>query len=66
MSYPELASMARDLLTIHVSSVASKSALSTGKKVITPCRSSLNPETVEALVCLQDWVRAKDKGLYMF
>ena len=37
VSYPELASMARDLLTIHVSSVASKSALSTGKKVITPC-----------------------------
>jgi len=62
MSYPELASMARDLLIIPVSSVASESAFSIGKKVITPCRCSVNPETEEALVCLQDWVRAKDIG----
>ena len=30
-----------------------------GKKVITPLRSSLKPKTVQAVVCLDDWMRAK-------
>ncbi|TYG79882.1 hypothetical protein ES288_D02G172800v1 [Gossypium darwinii] len=37
----------------------SKSAFSMGKKVITPLRSSLKPKTVQAVVCLDDWMRAK-------
>jgi hypothetical protein len=59
VSYPDLTNMARDLLTIPVSLVASESAFSIGKKVITPSRSSLNPEAVEALVCLQDCMCSK-------
>ncbi|MBA0877527.1 hypothetical protein Goshw_016222, partial [Gossypium schwendimanii] len=30
-----------------------------GKKVITPLRSLLKPKTVQAVVCLDDWMRAK-------
>ncbi|XP_016665500.1 uncharacterized protein [Gossypium hirsutum] len=38
---------------------SSESAFSMGKKVITPLRSSLKPKTVQAVVCLDDWMRAK-------
>ncbi|KMS98808.1 hypothetical protein BVRB_3g068830 [Beta vulgaris subsp. vulgaris] len=55
--FPELSKMARDLLTIPVSTVASESAFSLGGKIISPTRSSLKPKTVQALVCVQDWRR---------
>ncbi|XP_010271391.1 PREDICTED: zinc finger BED domain-containing protein DAYSLEEPER-like [Nelumbo nucifera] len=57
--YPELASMARDILTIPISTVASEFAFSIGKKVINPWRSSLKSKTIQALVCLEDWLRAQ-------
>ncbi|KAG8472915.1 hypothetical protein CXB51_034804 [Gossypium anomalum] len=57
--YNELSLLARDLLAIPISAVASESAFSMGKKVITPLRSSLKPKTVQAVVGLDDWMRAK-------
>ncbi|KAI8527426.1 hypothetical protein RHMOL_Rhmol12G0074500 [Rhododendron molle] len=51
--YPIVSQMARDVLAIPVSMVASKSAFSTGRRVIDPYRSSLSPKTVEALICTQ-------------
>ncbi|TYG49799.1 hypothetical protein ES288_D10G123200v1 [Gossypium darwinii] len=57
--YNELSLLARDLLAIPISTVASESAFSMGKKVITPLRSSLKPKTVLAVVCFDDWMRAK-------
>ncbi|TYJ42150.1 hypothetical protein E1A91_A03G068800v1 [Gossypium mustelinum] len=57
--YNELSLLARDLLAIPISAVASESAFSMGKKVITPLKSSLKPKTVQAIVCLDDWMRAK-------
>ncbi|TYG94373.1 hypothetical protein ES288_A11G184100v1 [Gossypium darwinii] len=57
--YNELSLLARDLLAIPISTVASESAFSMGKKVITPLRSSLKPKTVQAVVSLDDWMRAK-------
>ncbi|XP_052489394.1 uncharacterized protein LOC128042421 isoform X2 [Gossypium raimondii] len=38
---------------------SSESTFSMCKKVITPLRSSLKPKTVQATVCLDDWMRAK-------
>ncbi|MFQ6669140.1 hypothetical protein Gotur_034501, partial [Gossypium turneri] len=46
----ELSLLARDLLAIPTSTVASESAFSMGKKVITPLRSLLKPKTVQAVV----------------
>ncbi|KAK8320357.1 hypothetical protein V6Z12_A12G031900 [Gossypium hirsutum] len=57
--YNELSLLACDLLAIPISTVASESTFSMGKKVITPLRSSLKPKTVQAVVCLDDWMRAK-------
>ncbi|TYG74062.1 hypothetical protein ES288_D04G152600v1 [Gossypium darwinii] len=57
--YNELSLLAHDLLIIPISTVAFESAFSMGKKVITPLRSSLKPKTVQAVVCLDDWMRAK-------
>lgn len=58
--YPALARMAHDLLAVPASTVASESAFSTGERVISDYRSRLTSETVEALICLQDWIRADD------
>ncbi|KAG4162492.1 hypothetical protein ERO13_D01G118050v2 [Gossypium hirsutum] len=57
--YNELSLLARDLLAIPISNVASESAFSMDKKVITPLKSSLTPKTVQVVVCLDDWMRAK-------
>lgn len=56
--YPTLSRMARDILAVPASTVASESAFSTGKRVLSDFRSRMTPKTVEALVCLQDWIRA--------
>ncbi|XP_017635556.1 zinc finger BED domain-containing protein RICESLEEPER 2-like [Gossypium arboreum] len=55
--FPTLSKMARDVLAIPVSTVASKSAFSTGGRAIDQYRSSLTPKIVQALVCTQDWIR---------
>ncbi|XP_020966946.1 EKC/KEOPS complex subunit BUD32-like [Arachis ipaensis] len=55
--------MAREVLAIPVSTVASESAFSTGGRIIDPYQSSLTPYMVEALVCTQDWVIDDPFGL---
>ncbi|MBA0783187.1 hypothetical protein Gotri_000945 [Gossypium trilobum] len=52
--YNEFSVLARDLLAIPISTVASNSAFSMGKKVITPLRSSLKPKTIQAAICFDD------------
>ncbi|GAB4853086.1 hypothetical protein Ancab_040585 [Ancistrocladus abbreviatus] len=56
--FPILALMAKDILAIPVSTVASESAFSTGNRVLDPFRSSLTPRLVEVLICSQDWLRS--------
>ncbi|XP_021760115.1 zinc finger BED domain-containing protein RICESLEEPER 1-like [Chenopodium quinoa] len=53
--YPILSKMARDILAIPISTVASESAFSTGGRVLDCYRSSLKPNTAEAIICLKDW-----------
>jgi hypothetical protein len=55
--YPIIAAIARDVLAMPISIVASESAFSTGGRILDPFRSTLSPLTVEALVCTQNWIR---------
>ncbi|CAN1339507.1 Putative AC9 transposase [Linum perenne] len=50
--------MAKDVLAVRVSTVASESAFSTGGRVLDAFRSSLTPKVVESLICTQNWVRS--------
>ena len=55
--YSVLSLMARDILAIPISTVSSESAFSTGGRVLDPYRSSLKAETIEALICTQNWIK---------
>lgn len=57
MKYPTLSKMARDILSIPVSTVPSESVFDTIAKEMDQYRSSLRPETVEALICAKDWMQ---------
>ncbi|KAH9711305.1 BED-type domain-containing protein [Citrus sinensis] len=57
--YPILEKIARDVLVVPVSTVASESAFSTGRRVIDEYRISLTPCMVEALICTENWLQAK-------
>ena len=55
--FPILARLARDVLPIPVSTVASESVFSTGGRILDDFRTSLTPFMVQALICTQDWLR---------
>lgn len=54
--YPILACMARDVLAIPITSVASESTFSMGGRTFTKYRSSLVPKNVEVLITTQNWI----------
>ncbi|KAJ3696878.1 hypothetical protein LUZ61_000583 [Rhynchospora tenuis] len=56
--YPIMAKMARDILAVPISTVASESTFSIAGRTLSPVRSSLSDESLEALMCAQDWLRA--------
>ena len=56
--YPMLSKVAKDVLAVPVSTVASESAFSTGGRIVNPFRSSLSPLMVQNLVCATNWFQA--------
>jgi hypothetical protein len=57
---PILARMARDLLVVPISTVASESAFSASGRTLDDFRSSLTPTMVERLICANDWFRGSN------
>ena len=62
LKYPTLHMLARDILAIPISIVASESSFSNGGQILTPHRSRLLPNTMEVLMCLQDWLWTNMEG----
>jgi hypothetical protein len=62
--YPIISRMARDVFAAPASMVASESAFSTAGRVVSEYKSRLISKNIEALVCLQDWLRAE--GMFSF
>jgi hypothetical protein len=58
LKYRILSKIARDLLAVPISTVASESSFNAGGRVIEPHRASLSTDTVQMLLCGSYWVRA--------
>ena len=58
-----LSIIARDVLIVLVSTVASEAAFSAGGRVVSKKRCNLSPQAIETVVCLKDWSLA-DKRLH--
>ncbi|KAK9992708.1 hypothetical protein SO802_027693 [Lithocarpus litseifolius] len=61
--YPTLQRIARDILAIPMTTVASESAFSTSGRLLSPHRSRLHHDTLEALMCGQNWLWSELKGV---
>ncbi|KAK2665380.1 hypothetical protein Ddye_003954 [Dipteronia dyeriana] len=63
--HPILAKIARDIFFILVSTVASESAFSVGGRFFSPRHRRLHPDTLEALMCIQNWIWTHIRGQWV-
>ena len=59
LTYPVLSIMAKDILTVPVSTISSESIFSMTGRIIEERRRNLKPEMVEMLTCIKDWEAAE-------
>nr|GEZ64644.1 zinc finger BED domain-containing protein RICESLEEPER 2 [Tanacetum cinerariifolium] len=59
--FPVLSIMARDLLSVQASTVASESAFSLSGRVLSIRRTKLTPTSLEMCICLKDYLHAKER-----
>ena len=62
IKYPTLKMTASDVLPILVSNVAFKKPFCMGEQVVSPHRSWLDAQIIEALMCLWNWMVEGMKG----
>ena len=55
LTYPILSIMARDVMSVPVSTVSSESCFSCTSRILEDRRRRLLPEHVEMLTCIKDW-----------
>ncbi|WVZ65551.1 hypothetical protein U9M48_014896 [Paspalum notatum var. saurae] len=55
LTYPVLSILARDVISVPVSTISSESAFSLCGRIIEERRRCLRPEMVEMLLCIKDW-----------
>ncbi|RAL53807.1 hypothetical protein DM860_004278 [Cuscuta australis] len=60
--FPCLGMLARQVLSVPVSTVAVEREFSAGGNILTDYRSCLNAESLETLVCNQDWLLARRRA----
>lgn len=61
-TYPVLSILAKDVLTVPVSTISSESTFSLTGRVLEERRRRLTPEMVEILTCLKDWQLGEDRA----
>jgi hypothetical protein len=62
LSYHILSILARDLISVPVSTISSESAFSLCGRIIEERRRRLAPEMVEMLLCMKDWELGEARG----
>ncbi|XP_039789630.1 zinc finger BED domain-containing protein RICESLEEPER 1-like isoform X2 [Panicum virgatum] len=61
--YPIISRMARDVLSVPLSTVAFESIFSSAKRILDDYRCNLLPETIEAIMCSHDWLKGRIPGV---
>ena len=62
LTFPVLCTMAKDIMSVPVSTTSSESCFSLTGRIIEERRRRLGPDTVEMLICVKDWELGEEKG----